>query len=620
MVVLSQHQKQTLWVSDHHVKDARVKLIARPGTGKTQTLCAYAIERASNDYSRAEYQGIALLSYTNVARVELQERVKNLDIGHELLEYPNYVGTFDSFVNNYIFLPFGARFMKCSQRPKLIGEPFSTWHGLNERSVPSDRYHSMFFDCYTLDTLGKPHKVLTRKYSNGRPVQIPTKYQDKICKLKIDLFSEGYALQADANYIAYVTLRDNADIRKLIANRFPVIIVDEAQDLTETQHAILDLICNDSEANLESCILIGDNAQAIYEWNTARPDLLTGKQGFTLKELNETFRCSEAICSLLNKLTNDTNQLSPAGKNVDYKDDVSLICCDTTSKESIKGVYTDFLSHMRGKTKHNGRKLKLAVLSRSKALSEFAKASILDLEDGEFCDFPIFSNPLTRDFLRVAHYLQKGDRYRSIGAYERYWRNRYNLPGEDETRIKIATDLLEIEDFDIGDYREKIAKKLESISRITDDMVRVSEFATIPVSDENKILIPSLERIVGDCSNFKSNSRGDESISSLFTSERELQPFHIQLADGEDAELHIGTVHSVKGETYDGVLYLSRNSTTHSQSVKHEAGNTWQKILTHDITKCEEKRIVYVALSRAAQSLWIAGEDEIIGHIESTLI
>lgn len=619
MITLSPHQKQTLWNGNEPLRETRLKLIARPGTGKTQTLCAYAIERAGNDQCREEYQGIALLSYTNVARVELQERIKNLDIGHELLEYPNYVGTFDSFINNHIFLPFGARFMKCGQRPKLVGEPFSTWHGLNESAVPSNRYHSMYFDCYTLDMQGAPHKLLTRKYANGRAVQIPTKYPDKITKLKTDLFSQGYALQADANYIAYLTLKENPDLRKLIAKRFPVIIIDEAQDLTETQHAILDLICNDNEANLETCILIGDNAQAIYEWNTARPDLLTDKPDFMLKELSETFRCSGAICNLLNKLTNDNNNLSPAGKNTDYKDEIKTLQCDLTNKEAIKSTYADFLDYMHNKTAHDGKKLKLAVLSRSKALAGFAKASILNLDDGEFCDFPIFSNPQTKDFLRVAYYLQKGDKYRSLSAYERYWKNRYNLSEEDETRISIATSLFQIEDFDIGEYREKIAEVLEAILKIVNGLNLVSEFSNISVTEVNKRLIPSLDRIVRDCSIFKANSRGDEALSSLFTSEREKQPFHIELKDGKEAELHIGTVHSVKGETYDGVLYLSRNGTAHSQSVKHEQGNTWEKILTHDVTKCEEKRVVYVALSRAAQTLWIAGEDEITNYFESTL-
>lgn len=131
-LMLSIHQKQTLWDNDKPIQDAKVKLIARPGTGKTQTVSSYAIDLASNHVGLRAYQGIAMLSYTNVAKQEISKRIRQLNTGYELLDYPNYIGTFDSFINNFIFLPFGHRFMGAGTRPRLVGEPFGVWSGLLE--------------------------------------------------------------------------------------------------------------------------------------------------------------------------------------------------------------------------------------------------------------------------------------------------------------------------------------------------------------------------------------------------------------------------------------------------------------------------------------------------------
>ena len=55
-----------------------------------------------------------------------------------------------------------------------------------------------------------------------------------------------------------------------LARRFPVVMVDEAQDTSRVQMRILDALI---AAGLGEVMLVGDPYQAIYEWRDAEPRL-----------------------------------------------------------------------------------------------------------------------------------------------------------------------------------------------------------------------------------------------------------------------------------------------------------------------------------------------------------
>ena len=95
-------------------------LRAAPGSGKTWTSCRRFIWRGANwPYSAG---GLALLSFTNTAIREFQEAT--IKVGRrDLLSDPNYVGTFDAFVERFILTPFGHLAVGLSKRPRLLITP-----------------------------------------------------------------------------------------------------------------------------------------------------------------------------------------------------------------------------------------------------------------------------------------------------------------------------------------------------------------------------------------------------------------------------------------------------------------------------------------------------------------
>lgn len=147
---LNSDQRATLWdESSNLIKTGNIKITARPGTGKTNTITEYCIEYSrewTNEHK--PYEGMAILSYTNVAKNEIELKIKENSEGYELLKYPHYIGTFDSFVNRFILLPYSSRVIDFQGRPTLIGEPFTPDKATNKTVRTPPRPISYFDKAY----------------------------------------------------------------------------------------------------------------------------------------------------------------------------------------------------------------------------------------------------------------------------------------------------------------------------------------------------------------------------------------------------------------------------------------------------------------------------------------
>lgn len=80
-----------------------VDVTACPGSGKTTLVVAKLAILARKWKSRT--RGICVLSHTNVARREIEERLAGTEVGHLLLGYPHYIDTIHGFVNHFLAVP-----------------------------------------------------------------------------------------------------------------------------------------------------------------------------------------------------------------------------------------------------------------------------------------------------------------------------------------------------------------------------------------------------------------------------------------------------------------------------------------------------------------------------------
>ena len=266
----------------------KVVLHACPGSGKT-TVVAQKVLHYLENWNRP-HQGIAVLSFTNVASEEIARQAQEVLPPGYSIETPHFVGTLDSFIDNYIFLRFGYLLLQSHKRP-IIATPDITgsyryWRGDCYRQGCISNIEQFQWNC---------EMILTK---NGNPITCTGfgKYGPPCVQFKNKLLEKGLFFQGEIAGLTCTLLKKYPEVAKIVAARFPVIILDEAQDTSVEQMEILDLLCN---AGVESIFIVGDPDQAIYEWRTANPESFTRKMedpDWTRLSLSKNFRSSQKIC------------------------------------------------------------------------------------------------------------------------------------------------------------------------------------------------------------------------------------------------------------------------------------------------------------------------------------
>lgn len=265
-------------------------LRAAPGSGKTWTSCRRFIWRAAN--WPHPVGGLALLSFTNAAIREF--KAATINVGRrDLLADPNYVGTFDSFVERYVLAPFGHLITGADKRPRLFPGP-----------RPGDRKNRRM-EVWTAGKRGQRTPVPAWEvipYPDGDEIRF--KGPRTIGNLPFTvannavhyLLSLGFYTHAQRMFWAWELLFKRPHIAELLARRFPEIIVDEAQDSNEWLLVLLDFL-REKGARIT---LVGDPDQCIYEFSMADATSLTNletKWSIPRKPLSQSFRCNNQIAA-----------------------------------------------------------------------------------------------------------------------------------------------------------------------------------------------------------------------------------------------------------------------------------------------------------------------------------
>ena len=97
-------------------KNGKFIVNACAGSGKTLTLSRKLVKLMENN--NGPHRGIATLSFTNAAWKEIK---KNFDKWRIEIKYPNFIGTFDRFINKYIFYQYYGRISREDCSSLLIG-------------------------------------------------------------------------------------------------------------------------------------------------------------------------------------------------------------------------------------------------------------------------------------------------------------------------------------------------------------------------------------------------------------------------------------------------------------------------------------------------------------------
>lgn len=282
---LTEEQKKFL------TAEGKVVVKACPGSGKTYSVAHKLLSYIDNwkDY----HSGVAVLSFTNVASNEIQEKAQTIHGSLGELGYPHFIGTVDSFIDEFIVLRYGHLDTVSNVRPRITIT--DTW------KMPYGFWRKECHSKGCIDNIEQFYYGIDKKFYKGNePVKCEKRNARSLpCQqYKKMLQDKGIIFQNETALFAYQLLKKYPMVASAIAERFPVIIIDEAQDTSVNQMAVFDLL---SKSGVKSIFLVGDADQSIYEWRNASPECFLQKvedTSWQTIELTGNFRSSQNICNV----------------------------------------------------------------------------------------------------------------------------------------------------------------------------------------------------------------------------------------------------------------------------------------------------------------------------------
>jgi hypothetical protein len=278
--------------------DRHVYLKACPGSGKTEVVAAM-VARIVQEWSRSP-SGIAVLTFSNSATDELRNRVHKY-LG-EPIGMPHAISTFDGFVLNRLVASIGSEITRYPGREgdfririlDKAADIYRTRNSICDRWISACKYD---YDLGTTRFIFSTGERGLDKQLNAAAIDQDT-FQDLVATKK-RLWKGGFATFGDIDMLALMAFKDKKydPYFSRIARRFPLIIVDECQDLSAEQLRIVEHLSRFGMA----FHFVGDLNQSIYGFRQSNPENVTGlmdKLKFEPYELNANWRSGQAIVDL----------------------------------------------------------------------------------------------------------------------------------------------------------------------------------------------------------------------------------------------------------------------------------------------------------------------------------
>lgn len=549
-------------------------LTACPGSGKTTSIVKKL--RVVSQYCAERYgkhTGFACLSFTNKACAELKQKYREMH--DEKLTFPNEVLTIDSFIMQYVVLPFWYLCDACKKKPIVVNEEDILDHiYYNNVQIAGkwQRYPVMELRQYSKIMYSKkPSIVSIDKAAFKWNHKVVTDANEKsYCRAAILYrLSKGYVTSSDALWMACYILKHHQEVSRALISRFPYIIVDEAQDNSELHFEFFNLL---KSAGLQNLEYVGDVCQSIYGFNNARPELLQAmmaEQGWNVLPMSECRRSNQRIIDLYSKLkSSDVPTITSHGV-IDKGIPIVVYKYD---EGNVRDVIRDFYQ-VCDDNELSKRIILARGVNKCKTL-----AGVKDV------DFKYWKSDLPYLLIDAVFALEASD---MDYAFRKTRLVLSRLIAKDSPDAK-RQFIHEIEHN--KDWNAKIFRFLKQIPSFSLSFKEWSEQTCVLLHDfweldEQPMFVP-YQRQVG----YKMKEMENVPV----------ERFHQSRDEGSDYHKSIDTIHAVKGATLDAVLlFLSANSKGQGISL-----NDFPRRSVRYMT--ESQRMIYVACSRAVNFLALA--------------
>ena len=592
-------------------------IIAGAGSGKTKCLTyryANLMDHGINPLN------ILLLTFTNKAANEMTERAKLLiekeDSNMKGMTYHSFCAELLRHYAEYV--DFKPNFTICddSDMVEIINLVKEKKGYTTEDNIPNSKEL-----CSMFSLMINKEKSLDWIIDNKYPKYFG--YNSQILDIK-----EGYnEYKMSKNIFDYDDLllkvidlfTDNPGICKKISDQYKYIMVDEYQDSNLLQMKLLKLLRQFENKNI--CV-VGDPNQSIYSWRgSIMENILNFPDDFPgckIVKLNKNYRSNQEILDLSNavmcdideKFKNDLVGTYSAGYLPNY------VTVNSTQDEAHFVLNKIRRFHKEG-TPYN----KMGVLIRRSFDSNFLESLITEGESFEYEKYGGIKFLEKASIKNIFAYLKVSINYEdeiswfrllklypSIGsvnakkisedilkddvsvlASQKYKKKKYGEYLDEIYEFLLSLDSLSVsEQIDklINEYYYKVMKRSINESKMKPAMKRQKEYELDNDIEQAQILIQIAEKY--------------KSVAS-FLNDLTLDASQPEI---EGDKLIISTVHSAKGLEFDKVFILDCVDKVFPTD-KEIYVYTDDAIEEHEKEIEEEKRLLYVAITRAKEDLFI---------------
>lgn len=591
--------------------NATLDVEACPGSGKT-TLLVAKLAILARHWNAAE-RGICVLSHTNAARREIERKLGATSEGQRLLSYPHYVGTIHGFVNEYLALPWlrskGITIEAVDDDICLSWRwrrlPFVTRRALEQRreSIHRLRYLNSDFDLGEIPwgrggVLGRASET----YQNMQGV-----CRDS-CEAGLFCHDEMFVWASDL-------LDRHPAVARHLRQRFPLLLIDEVQDNSESQSRLLQRIfmVGDHAVTRQR---FGDSNQAIYAYEGQDR---AATDSFPVEDIKRTlpnsYRFGNSVAVLANPLGVSPHGLVGQG-GVGRSGEPELVgrhAIILVDEDSVERVIDEYVAYLR---------------------QEFGAA---ELSSGDFTAVGAVHRTHKHDNLpySIRHYWPEYDpeisgaepRPNTLLQYLAAGRRLAELSGETSDLVeKLAQGLLRLARLMSPETSIRARKRnhryvMELLEGNTGaletylSLVRIFAVSRlVPVQDrwdaDYKNLFEELGRVLSAADATPAAASEFLAWSEIGGGDPAKGKLNNVLTDATQdpaVKVRVGSIHSVKGETHTATLVLETFYRAHhlkqlkSWLLGQRQGGNGQS----DLTK-QRLRLHYVAMTRAARLICLA--------------
>jgi len=540
---------------------------AVPGSGKTTTLVAKLMILAEK-LNKGNYEkGICILTHTNIGIDIIKEKLGMK--GDVLFRYPNFVGTLQSFIDNYLAIPCYKK--KYRRKVDIIDNDMANSYNLkflknnsyfNQKgNMDTEKLYYNFYDEYFYI---EEKVILKSKDSNT--------YKSLFSRIENNILRYEEAIQLGKIYV-----NEYPSLKKYFSERFFLALVDEMQDTTQDAFEILENLFDKEKVIVQ---YIGDRNQNLY--NGTDKWYLSSKEN---PKLNISNRFGKNIANFLNYIReNSQDNLIEGNPSIkDYKPILFLYDSLDKNEEGGNNIIFD----------------KFIEIIKEKGLDEKKGNFKVIGHVGIFKKGKVTVSSYFKDFLKNE----------KVFSLNKIIKKNSKLQPENKKIIKELKSKIEL--FLKKENKEKLKEKFDEFIKIEENRIdfnRIIYNYLLLDKDEEKFidnLFYFLERILKE-SLKKEKFNEIFKIKEVENKNNDNNEMNTYIKD--NVKLEINTVHGVKGETHLATLYLD------TFWYKYDVSDYLFKLLSLELTNKQKKEIqntqrnrnIFVGASRSQYLLCFA--------------